>query len=585
MGNRAQYVELDSLVTDPASAARGDTCNPALDVSDWAAPKLLGSYDLTGDSGATDLDVRSRKIYLTTNPVAAGKDDFYIIDVTKPLAPVELSSINTGIGLKAVTVFGHYAYVASVSTSKQLQVIDIQNPANPQVVGELALKNGVIDCVGAGNSIYYQNGLVYLGLTKDTNCPEFNIINVSDPKNPIKVGDWEVGAQVNAIKMNENDVAYLATAYSTEDDAVQPYKGNLIVLNVKTPDNISFKKSFSAKSKTDSTLMTSLAGESVFLNGNDLYFGRSVEGADNHDIHELFVLDASTLTIKGSANVGDSVVAEVIRSGILFVTTSDPNDGFQIWNVSDPSTIIDRAYSMHIPEAAIGGMDCEENLFYVALRSNGALGIIGPKSVPTSEYALGVEGDIDTLQGQEITRMITATKVAGYPEVNLSVSGVPIDATYSLSKTTCNPNPDCNSILAIKVGNATPAGKYTIVINGTDGVTALFTLTVKTVKATPNIAVMIYDAGENEITGTTAGATIHASAKFPAATARLAPLISIFTKPAIVRVVRHYRVQTSRLLAALPIRQSPKARFPLVYIHLKRIIVVIRKTNQRTLAL
>ena len=112
-----------------------------------------------------------------------------------------------------------------------------------------------------------------------------------------------------------------------------------------------------------------------------MYFGRTVGGVDRPNNHELFVLDISDPSNKfslGSVNIAASVNAITLRGNYLFILTSEPNLGFQIWDISVPSDINIYA-SKNIQQTSTGGMDCEGNLIYVAQRSNKALQIIGPQ--------------------------------------------------------------------------------------------------------------------------------------------------------------------------------------------------------------
>lgn len=451
---KSQFVELETLVTSPANAARGDTCDLRL-IGNWQSPKVLGTFDFTSNSGATDLVVKRRMVYLTTNPAASNKDDFYIIDAKEPLSPQKISSINTGTGLVGVAVGDNaeYAYVASVSTVNQLQIIDISDPKAPFIASQLALKNMLdqADCKGEGKSIHYKDGRVYLGLSKDVNCPEFNVIDVSDPSSPQQIAAWEAGAQITDIKV-DNNRAYLALPYSSEEDETQPIKGNLIVLDISNLGNIGVIKNFSAKNKNDNSIVINQPGESVFLDGDLLYFGRSVGGVNNVNNHELFIFDRHSLQLKGSVDIGSSVNAVIPRGGFLFMATSAPNLGFQIWNGVEPQNISPYG-SLNIQQASTGGMGCEENLIYVAQRSNAALQIIGP-----GDFGVDLPTDPDP---ETFAYTITHNFNNNSSPLTINKGAVPAVAEFTITMisgspkkvtvTAPNPNP---AIISITPNNA-----------------------------------------------------------------------------------------------------------------------------------
>jgi type II secretory pathway pseudopilin PulG len=364
---RDQKIELATIVTAPANSFRGDTCDPNL-MGDWSDIQMLGHFDFSSSAGASDVDVRMHIVYLTSNPSAAGQEDFYVLNVTDPNNIIELSKINTGPGLEALAVAGNYAYVANTSINSQLQIIDISNSSNPLVLSSYKIP-GVTG--GVGKSIFFKDNKVYIGLTKATAGPEFNIIDVSNPLSPQYLGGWSAKTQVNAIFVRGGS-AFLATPQPTP---ATPEKENLSVLDISNPSNIVRLNTYTTPDASTQD------GESFFFDGNTLYFGRTVGGVDKKANHELFALDISDISnIKklGSKNIASTVNAITLKGNLLFTLTSEPNKGFQIWDISNLANIT-LFNSENIEQTSTGGLDCEGNLIYVAQRSNRALQIIGPK--------------------------------------------------------------------------------------------------------------------------------------------------------------------------------------------------------------
>ncbi len=369
---RGQSLELETLVTSPENALRGDTCDP--DPSgDWQHPKLMGYVDIVNNEGATGIDTRLRKVYLTTDPSATAEPDFYVIDTADPSHPVIESQLNTGNGLMAVKVIGNYAYAANRSINGQLQVIDVSDPAAP-VVKKTFKVPGVTGTGGGGygKSIFFRDGIIYLGLTKTATGPEFNMIDVSNPLNPRYLGGWQAKTQVNDIYIKDN-IAYLATP---QPNPSTPQKENLSVLDISDPGNIIRINTFTA---ADATMQN---GESLFFDEDMAYFGRSYGGSHYGDQNkkELYVLnvaDPFNISVLGSRKISGGINASIIRSDLLFVITSDSNAGFQIWDIGDLSNI-NQCASLDVEQTITGGMDCEENLLYIAQSGNRAMQIIGP---------------------------------------------------------------------------------------------------------------------------------------------------------------------------------------------------------------
>lgn len=373
MSNRNLAISLSTLLTNPSSALGGDTCNPTLS-GDWTQPQLLGSADVGQNNGATDVDVLSKKAYVTANASAAGKPDFYIVDVSNPAIsnlPI-LGSINTGPGLAAVHVAGKYAYVANISTLSQLQVIDISLPGSPVVVASLDVTGAGNTAVG--NSIFYFSKKIYLGLTKSTGS-EFYVIDVSSPLNPLVKASFEINSKVNAVTI-KNNIAYLAVP---DDIGTVGASEQLKVLDVSQADTgiITQLNSFSSNQST-------MSGEGLYIDKDNktLYLGEG--GANPANKPEFFKLDVtnpnsiSQIASKYIPTSNDvSVKAITIRSNLAFLWTSDTNLGFQIWDLNNLGSATPYG-SLNTQQTATGGMDCDGNLVYTAQRSHKALQIIGP---------------------------------------------------------------------------------------------------------------------------------------------------------------------------------------------------------------
>lgn len=92
-----------------------------VDISDPASLSTIGSTDLT--TGANDVSVAGNYAYVTTQ---SNNDDFHVIDIQDPTAPVEVGSVDPGAGnALSVRVAGRYAYITTGSSGDSFHVIDI----------------------------------------------------------------------------------------------------------------------------------------------------------------------------------------------------------------------------------------------------------------------------------------------------------------------------------------------------------------------------------------------------------------------------------------------------------------------------
>lgn len=351
---RTLNIEFVTKVTnwEGVEATGGDTGGGGTS-GDWQNPRTLGSIDLGPGNSATDLDVKNKIVYLSAKASDSRKPDFFIVDATDGNRPSVVSRLNTGPGLNAVDAAGNYAYVANDEHSQQLQIIDVTNIVSPTLVTSFTLPRISQEAL----SVFYYDSKVYVG-TDNGDGPEFHIVDVSDPLNPVALGGKEIGHAVQDIYVS-GALAYIATGDDKE----------LKIYDVSNPANITLLGEFNIIGNCED-------GISLYLVGPKLYFGRTDDcGHTNH--HKFSILDvASSSGVRslGSTNIGASVTGIVVRDTLAFIGTSDSNKEFQVWNISDPANIA-FVSSLNFPQMATG-IDYEDNLVYVSVRSNDALRII-----------------------------------------------------------------------------------------------------------------------------------------------------------------------------------------------------------------
>lgn len=387
--NRQQFVDLYGLVTNFNNAVGGDTCDSiqAPDVAAWKNFKIQNSLrdmaNIAGFSGETlsitDIDAYHGRLYATAdtgNASTSSIPTFFIFDITQsgaitlvPNGFVDNDTKHKG-GLAAVAVAGNYAFVANASgvAKGQLQVIDIS--AMPPVVAA----SYKVSSRGLGDSIFYKDGYVYLGLTAAAGDPEFVIVDVHNPLNPSAVSgsSYVIGHDVNAISVRDG-YAYIAT----------PDERNLVILDVSDPGRVAEIGNYNQSSVNH--------GKSVYLLGDTLYLGRTV-GAT-----EFTVLDvgnpASPLVLGSKSDINASIDGVVVRSGIdvpdspgrprRFAFGLAPRR-FMALDVSDPAAIFSWA-EMDLAESGNNTfepvLDCEGNNFFIGSNNDdgrGFLSIVAP---------------------------------------------------------------------------------------------------------------------------------------------------------------------------------------------------------------
>ncbi len=126
---------------------------------------------------------------------------FVIFDISAPSAPVEVGRIMLPDMAWEIEIVGDYAYIAA--WSKGLQVVDISDPAAPDLVGSWWREN----TGGWAYSVGVSSGYAYLGVFDN-----IIVLDVSDPTAPTYVKD--VGGTFRAREM-VSDGSYLYIAGSS----------------------------------------------------------------------------------------------------------------------------------------------------------------------------------------------------------------------------------------------------------------------------------------------------------------------------------------------------------------------------------
>lgn len=337
-------VELSLLLTDwksvlgsGGSPGSGDTGLSG----NWANPQTLSSIDLGAGREGTDVIIENNKVYVSSIASSQSKKDLSIFNVSNPSSPSLLGELETGgNGINSLALNGNYLYAVSSDNDKEFMVIDVSNPSSPVKVSQLDL-DGTVDAL----SVFYDNNIVYIGRN------ELVAINVSNPLSPQILSTIPIMADVKDIFVLGNR-AYLAV----DDDSGK----TMIIINVSNPSslqNIGFWN------------VSGQEGESVFVQTDSRVF----LGTEN----KFYALDAtniSNITSRGSINIYDSVNDIVAVGNFAFLATGNANKEFIALNVADPANI-QQISSFNFPQQATG-VDYENNLIFVSVKSNDALRII-----------------------------------------------------------------------------------------------------------------------------------------------------------------------------------------------------------------
>jgi hypothetical protein len=355
--NRDLKVELSALVTNFENAIGGDTCNSIL-TGNWTIPNIKSFFvGNTNNDASLSVDAYKQKLYVAISDAdATNTPTLFVYNITDPLNPILISSVDNDADIKAgisdIRVADKYLYVAKAAGpgSGQLQIFDISGTTPVKVGNDFKVTGaGGTGDHAIGNSIFYKDGYVYLGLTATAFGPEFHIIDVHDSYNPLEVGYWpqtdNLGSTINAV-YTKGKYIYLATA-DTKD---------LIVLDITD---------FTSPSKVnDFDISGDSYGKSLSVIGDTIYLGRTF-GSD--EFYALNASDSLAISEYSHLDTGSGINALIIRDYLAFFVTTGGQ--LQMIRVDDPTAISFYGTAVDLlpsPRTGSGtAMDCEGNYFYV----------------------------------------------------------------------------------------------------------------------------------------------------------------------------------------------------------------------------
>jgi hypothetical protein len=135
-------------------------------------PSVTTQLPLPGNtSAATAIAYRNNKIYIGTD-ISSGPE-FFVVDVSNPLAPSVLGSYEVGGKVNQINLVGSAAYLATSNSSKQVVELNVTNPSN-------IIESNSYNPAGSNGalSVYFLGTKLFVGSSAGSN-PNFNILNLA----------------------------------------------------------------------------------------------------------------------------------------------------------------------------------------------------------------------------------------------------------------------------------------------------------------------------------------------------------------------------------------------------------------------
>ncbi|MDD4909741.1 MAG: hypothetical protein PHR44_03575, partial [Candidatus Omnitrophica bacterium] len=281
--------------------ADNDTGLQIIDVSDPAAPALVGSLNTSG--GTRAVSIAGNYAYIADNDTG-----LQIIDVSDPAAPALVGSLNTSGGTRAVSIAGNYAY--AVSNDASLHVIDISDPAVPVLLAhsdECSLAVGI--CL-LGNYLYIAD--------------EESSLHIYDVSQPFKLSVSPI-SRYWRIKLGLTD-AYGNASYATRTVWTVPYN------NAPSIEGIDISRESGNLANSVGRLhISGCFASRIYTLGTYAYLIGSREGV----LKVVDVSDPAAPALVGSLDTSSYAYDVYVSGNYAYLAGS--NAGLQIIDVSDPA--------------------------------------------------------------------------------------------------------------------------------------------------------------------------------------------------------------------------------------------------------
>lgn len=247
--------------------------------------------------------------------MCARDDGLSIIDISS--TPVEVgfvSSNQIGNDAKDVKVYEHYAIL--IKEYEPAQIIDLSDPANPEVVGQIHFGLSVGD--GGAHNCYVDGQYLY-SVGHDANGVQ--VFDMSNPSEPVLVGEY-ITYYYHDIYVR-NDTAYAAGIYGDGVD----------ILDVSNKNNIQLIANFNYDGSGAHNCWTTEDGNYVIV-GDEIGSGTYTRIFDIQDLNNIemvstFIVDEEAVVHNMYVN-GNYLYIGHYTEGVRVVDISDPTNPVEI---------------------------------------------------------------------------------------------------------------------------------------------------------------------------------------------------------------------------------------------------------------
>ncbi len=197
-----------------------------IDVSNSGSPFLAASYDLPSNDDALDVAVDASDAYVVQSSY------IYSFDISDPTSPELLDQVDVDDEAREIFLSDNYVYVATLDDNKELQIIDVTNPANMAQAGLYNLPGSL-----KGSDVNVKGNRAFISTQNNGGGGEFFALDVSDPTNPTLLGEYEVGESIHSFSII-GPYALLGTNFLDQE---------LVVVDISNPQSMGLLSGFDLK--------------------------------------------------------------------------------------------------------------------------------------------------------------------------------------------------------------------------------------------------------------------------------------------------------------------------------------------------
>jgi hypothetical protein len=329
-----------------------------VDISDAAAPSVIGHQNTSGDSAGIDADGSGQYAY-----VADGYAGMKVFDLFKPDSPALGTVVSTANTAKDAAVYGNYLY-AAVHTDG-MQAFTLTNPSSPVLKDSIETDDSANEIAICGDFAFIADstaGLQIIDISEPANMERVSTCDTPYSAQDIVlkgdyalIADYSSGIQI--IDISDISTPELISSYNTPGYAwgvdvsgdyafVADDSEGLRILDISNPNLPGLIGSVAAPG-------ANLRALSVAVRGNYAYVGyRSSSGSTDPVLQTVDISNPSSPVETATATTTEDVYSVTVRGIYIYLVSTDTG-GIEIFSLGTPSSPT-RIANLPTPNSAQG---------------------------------------------------------------------------------------------------------------------------------------------------------------------------------------------------------------------------------------